>query len=68
MTRAREWSKYTNTPGRFYRSMQRCVVLLLFFFVCWILSILVQITADEEQYWYEMRYPSDISGFVSYIR
>lgn len=39
-----------------------------FFFVCWILSILVQITADEEQYWYEMRYPSDISGFVSYIR
>lgn len=44
---------------------EMCVVVV---FVCWILSILVQITADEEQYWYEMRYPSDISGFVSYIR
>lgn len=45
---------------------EMCVVVVVF--VCWILSILVQITADEEQYWYEMRYPSDISGFVSYIR
>lgn len=27
---------------------EMCVVVV---FVCWILSILVQITADEEQYW-----------------
>lgn len=46
---------------------EMCVVVVVVF-VCWILSILVQITDDEEQYWYEMRYPSDISGFVSYIR
>lgn len=28
---------------------EMCVVVVVF--VCWILSILVQITADEEQYW-----------------
>lgn len=55
----------TNLEGFTGACRDVCVVVV---FVCWILSILVQITADEEQYWYEMRYPSDISGFVSYIR
>lgn len=48
--------------------VEMCGGGVVVFFVCWILSILVQITANEEQYWYEMHYPSDISGFVSYIR